>query len=255
MKKYQLALSLFVVCIAVNLSTSVSFAASGPIKVIAFGDSITAGMFRTASNFRRCTHDGSTGPTLLCRGNGIVNKGGYVPFLADQLDDEGYSATVYNWGISGDLTSGMLNRMNSVMNSSPSDYIAIMGGANDARRNYSRSLIIFNYKEMIKKALEAEVIPLIGTVTPNLENSQFKVRVESYNVEIRKIADSITCGSSLADQGIKLANFDAYDSGDLLHVGPVGNQRMADEWLTAIENVRNCVNIAPIISLLLLDDD
>lgn len=259
MKKRQYLLSFIFSLIITNVATHNSFAASEQIKVIAFGDSITAGLFRTTSNFRLCTHDGSTGPTVVCIGNGIVNRGGYVSFLADQLESNGFDATVYNWGISGDRTSGMVNRVNSVLAATPSDYIAIMGGANDARNNFSRSLIIFNYNEMINSALNANVVPLIGTVTPNFENTQFQLRVESYNVEIREIAEQVGCEGSLADQHAALANFNIYTSGDFLHVGSAGNERMATEWFSSIQNAIDCstntgFNIAPILNTLLLGD-
>ena len=207
MKKYQHFLFFILTFVATTVAIPNSFAASERARVIAFGDSITAGLFRTTSNFRLCTHDGSTGPTVVCIGNGIANSGGYASFLNNQLDNSGFDATVFNWGISGDRTSGMVNRINSVLAATPSDYIAIMGGANDARNNFSRSIIIFNYNEMINSALNANVIPLIGTVTPNFENSQFRIRVESYNDEIREIAEQFGCAGSLADQHAALANF------------------------------------------------
>ncbi len=222
------------------------------IRVIAFGDSITAGLYRNSNGtYLYC---GATGQTSssdpTCIGNGRVNRGGYTSDLADLINAEGDTGVVYNWGVNGERTSSMVNRINSVMNATPSDYIAIMGGANDAYANVSRTTVAFNIGVMIDQANARDTFPLVATVTPNQSTGSLDARVQSYNPSIIALQNSKKF--SLADQYTKLvSNFNAYHSGDKLHFNSAGNSRMADEWFASLPE--DNVNAAAPILLLLLD--
>lgn len=225
-------------------------------KVIAFGDSITSGMFRTADNFRICTHNGASGTTIECRINGLVNLGGYAPYLANLLTTEDSGAvSVFNWGYSGELTFQMVNRINTVMAATPSDYIAIMGGANDAFANFSSEMVRFNLDQMIASARDRGVTPVVATVTPDWIDSVKQLKVIDINTRIRSLLEEREV--TLADQYERLiGNFTAYHSGDLLHLNDAGNQQLAIEWDKAIREAETAANtskanLSPIYQLLL----
>lgn len=239
----------FTVCVFSQLLLANAWAQT---KVIAFGDSITSGMFRTADNFRVCSHNGASGTTTECRINGSVNIGGYAPYLANSLTvEEGTFATVYNWGYSGELTFQMVNRINTVMNATPADYIAIMGGANDAFANFSSELVQFNIDQMITSARNKNITPIVATVTPNWMDGTKQLKVIDINVRIRSLLEERKV--QLADQYERLIpNFSAYQSGDFLHLNDLGNRQLAIEWIEAIQESRiPSMTLAPIYQLLL----
>lgn len=220
-------------------------------KIIAFGDSITSGMFRTADNFRICSHNGASGTNVECRINGSANIGGYAPYLASSLTaEEGTAATVYNWGYSGELTYQMVNRINAVMATTPGDYIAIMGGANDAFLNFSSASVRFNIDQLITSAQNSRITPIVATVTPNWIDGTKQLKVIDINVGIRSLL--VERKVQLADQYARLlSNFPAYQSGDYLHLNDAGNRQLAIEWLEAIKKSRTAsITLAPIYQLL-----
>lgn len=246
-RKQQIVIA-FIICVFNQLLLANAWAQT---KVIAFGDSITSGMFRTADNFRVCSHNGASGPTTECRINGEVNLGGYAPYLASSLTvEEGVSAVVYNWGYSGELTYQMVNRIDSVMLATPSKYIAIMGGANDAYANFSSELVRFNIDQLITSAKSRNITPIVATVTPNWIDGVKQLKVIDINVGIRSLLEERNI--QLADQYERLlGNFPAYQSGDYLHLNDAGNRQLAIEWFEAIQESRiSSITLAPIYQLL-----
>lgn len=231
----------------------VSGLATAQIRIVALGDSITAGMERTPNNFRFCNNDGSSGFGVECFGRGVVNRGAYLPQLANLLRAQGETPTIYNWGVSGERTNSMAGRISSLLTTFQPDFVTIMGGANDAYSNFSAGTTYFNVDRMITFAELQDVIPVVATVTPNLTSSSLSSRVQSYNAAIRQLVEERNV--ALADQyGALISNFSANQSGDFLHINGTGNIKMAAEWNVAIVKARAIAGstaIAPIISLLL----
>jgi len=228
------------------MNISVSNAQTQPLVIAALGDSITAGLMRDNRPVITCPHSNSN-----CDGNGAVNFGGYAPFLATKLTNEGFFANVLNWGYSGAKTSEIVNRVSSIISSSSPTHMTIMLGANDAVFNISSTTVKFNIEMMARNAMSKNVIPILGTVTPDPRTSTFQANINAINADIRELSQQLEV--PLADQFTKMnENFALYHSGDLKHFNNIGNEKMADEWFDAIETVlKKKFNISPIINLLL----
>jgi acyl-CoA thioesterase-1 len=91
--------------------------------ILAFGDSLTAGY-------------------------GVPHGSGYPELLQTKLDDDGYHYHVVNAGISGDTTSGGLNRLHMALETKPAVVILELGG-NDGLRGLPVADTRANLDEMI----------------------------------------------------------------------------------------------------------
>lgn len=139
-------------------------------RIIAFGDSITAGR-----------------PYSDLIGAGRQGYGGYGPVLEQLLSDSSIKSYVYNWGWGGETTDRGVNRIDTVLASQNSDYVLIMEGTNDQWFGVSAQTTAFNLGIMIDKCLESGRIPLLGNLTPadRDENNQIP---EYYNPAIADVA-------------------------------------------------------------------
>ena len=125
---------------------SVEGAVSAPkntraLKVMALGDSLTAGYGLTA-------HDG------------------FVPRLEAALKAEGYNVTIINAGVSGDTTAGGKARFEWSLAEKP-DAVLLELGANDALRGLSPAASEANLDAMLKVLKERKIpVLLIGMKSP-----------------------------------------------------------------------------------------
>ena len=101
-----------------------------------------------------------------------------------------------NRGISGDITFGVLERLQEVINRKPSK-VFILIGINDISRNIPDSLILRNYKKMIQRIREGSKKTQIYFYTMLPVNASFEKFKNHYgkdehilylNEEIRKLA-------------------------------------------------------------------
>ena len=98
--------------LAVTLLAAISGAAyAAPVKILAFGDSLTAGY-------------------------GLPEGDGFVPQLQQALEKMGREVTVINGGLSGDTTAGGLSRLDWMLADKP-DVVILELGANDMLRGLS----------------------------------------------------------------------------------------------------------------------
>lgn len=119
-------------------------------KIVAFGDSITAGY------------------PYLKTGDGCTNCGGYEPFLQYFLDWEGKGKTVYNYGVSGEyLTFEGVNRIDTVMAAERPDYVLLMEGTNDLSLYVDPATVAYNVYYVAYKILLWGGKPVVGTITPD----------------------------------------------------------------------------------------
>ncbi|MEO7796021.1 MAG: GDSL-type esterase/lipase family protein, partial [Thermoanaerobaculia bacterium] len=121
---------------------------------LAFGDSITGGYGDTSSL-----------------------GGGYTLRLQRWLRQEGYDATVENYGVGGETTSSGLSRIDSVL-AQGGDFLLLMEGTNDISQRVGIESIRFNLDEMGSRAealgmiaVHASVIPRIPTAPVDSGNS------------------------------------------------------------------------------------
>lgn len=105
MHRYLLAtLTLAVTLLAANCGTAMA----APVRILAFGDSLTAGY-------------------------GLPEGDGFVPQLQQALEKMGREVTVINGGVSGDTTAGGLSRLDWMLAEKP-DFVILELGANDMLR-------------------------------------------------------------------------------------------------------------------------
>ena len=236
------------------------------LELLTFGDSITAGLRRSSSGVISCPEGVAFAPALfsdfdglVCNGEGAEGVGGYQPTLKSSLEDLGYTPLVYNYGFSGLLTSEMVGLTSPFLAAEPnSDYVLVMGGANDAFRDVSTSTVNFNIQSMIRTICRRDMIPVITTVTRRQSSSTINNTVISYNNAINQIGNPSDCSGRniqliTADQ--YNATIDASNYSDGLHLTGIGNLNMANEWFRALglPSLLNNSSFLPSIYLLLND--
>lgn len=127
------------------LLTMASIVAEGsPKKIIAFGDSLTAGY-------------------------GLNADSSYPAQLQKILDQNKIDARVINAGVSGDTTTAGLNRLDWVL-SQGADIVILCLGANDAFQGISPKVTESNLDSMVKKILSRKSKVILGGMKapPNL---------------------------------------------------------------------------------------
>jgi lysophospholipase L1-like esterase len=128
-----------------------------------------------------------------------------IVFLGDSLTDYCnwnellQRNDVANRGVAGDTTEGLLNRLSSLKELNPSK-IFILIGINDIQRNVDKSIIVNNYKQIIKEIKQSLpdskiYIESILYVNPEKYNTKFykdgkKINevVEEVNAELKNLA-------------------------------------------------------------------
>ncbi|HET8577522.1 MAG TPA: arylesterase [Methylomirabilota bacterium] len=110
---------------ALALIATVSGAAAQERVIVAFGDSLTAGL-------------------------GVPVELSYPSLLAERLKAEGYAYRVVNAGVSGDTTAGGLRRVDWALRLRP-DIVIVELGANDALRGQDLALVRENLDLVIAR--------------------------------------------------------------------------------------------------------
>ena len=96
-------------------------------KVIAFGDSLTAGF-------------------------GLTEKESYPYLLQKKLESDGYKYEVINAGVSGDTSLGGLERVDWVLEQEKAEILILELGANDLLRGVPVKIMKNNLEKIIQKA-------------------------------------------------------------------------------------------------------
>lgn len=111
-------------------------------KIVAFGDSLTAGF-------------------------GLLEKESYPYLLQERLRADGYDYEVINAGVSGDTTLGGLERIDWVLEMENIKILILELGANDLMRGVPAAKVKANLDTMIKKAKAKNVrVLLCGMLAP-----------------------------------------------------------------------------------------
>ena len=123
---------------------------SGKPKIIAFGDSLTAGF-------------------------GLAEKESYPYLLQQRLKADGYDYEVINAGVSGDTSLGGLERIDWVLEQDNVQILILELGANDLLRNIPVAKMKRNLSEIIKKAQAKKVqVLLCGMLAPPTMGAQYQ---------------------------------------------------------------------------------
>lgn len=115
---------------------------SGRLKIVAFGDSLTAGF-------------------------GLTEKESYTYLLQEKLRADGYDYEVINAGVSGDTSLGGLERIDWVLKEDNIKILILELGANDLLRGLSPAKMRSNLDEIIRKAKAKNIkVLLCGMLAP-----------------------------------------------------------------------------------------
>ncbi|HAA45900.1 MAG: acyl-CoA thioesterase I [Halomonas sp. 54_146] len=136
------------------------------------------------------------GPTLLVMGDslsaayGIEREEGWVSLLAERLDDD---AQVINASISGETTSGGLQRFTELLGQRQPDIVLLELGGNDGLRGLAPNQMQANLASMIEQSQDAgaQVLLLGIDIPPNYGQAYrdaftgvFRSLAEEYDVAL-----------------------------------------------------------------------
>ena len=125
-------------------------AAQGRKKIIAFGDSLTAGF-------------------------GLAEKESYPYLLQQKLRSDGYDYEVVNAGVSGDTSLGGLERSDWVLDQENAEILILELGANDMLRGMPPARMKQNLDKIIKKAKARNIdVLLCGMLAPPTAGSNYQ---------------------------------------------------------------------------------
>lgn len=112
-----------------------------------------------------------------------------IMMLGDSITDEGewselWQEVVQNRGISGDTTSGVLDRLNTVSSNIKEVYIMI--GVNDIMRGTKFEVVFDNYKKIV------EFFQKLG-IKINIQSTLYigESRKKDFNIEVEKLNSSL----------------------------------------------------------------
>ena len=140
-----------------------------------------------------------------------------IMMLGDSITDEGewselWGKVVQNRGISGDTTSGVLDRLYTLNPNTKSVFIMI--GVNDIMRGVSEDIVFENYKKIIKFFQEKNIDVVIQSTLYIGESRKqnFNVKIEKLNQNLEEFAKKnnivfINLNPIFAPQKTLLKNF------------------------------------------------
>ena len=137
-------LTVFLFCLLFSARIASSNPSVEPIKILAFGDSLIAGM-------------------------GLNSRNSFPEQLAYALKKDGYEVVVINAGVSGDTTAGGVARVDWVMRVKP-DLVILELGANDGLRGIKPAVTKKNLEIIIRRihAKGAQVLLAGMRAPPNM---------------------------------------------------------------------------------------
>ncbi len=147
---------------AANSNVKPGFSESDKRKIVAFGDSLTAGF-------------------------GLLENESYPYLLQQKLKADGYDYEVLNAGVSGDTTAGGLERIDWSLDQKNVQILILELGANDLLRGMSPAQMKENLDKMIRKAKAKNVqVLLCGMLSPPSMGAQYQA---DYINAFRDLAD------------------------------------------------------------------
>jgi acyl-CoA thioesterase-1 len=140
------------------VAAPLAFAAEPP-RIVALGDSLTAGY-------------------------GLAAEHALPVRLAAKLKSEGIESTIINAGVSGDTTAGGLARLDWVLGDKP-DILILELGANDALRGLDPKLTRANLDRILARLKEAKVkVLLVGMLAPTNFGPEYKQEFDAIYPEL-----------------------------------------------------------------------
>jgi acyl-CoA thioesterase-1 len=175
-------------------------------KIVAFGDSLTAGL-------------------------GVSAEESYPAQLQRRLDEAGYRYRVVNAGVSGDTTAGGVRRVNWVLNSRPSIVILELGG-NDGLRGIDPDQTKANLEQIIKRLQATGVtVVLAGIKLPPNYGADYISRFEAIYPELARTYHLVLIPFFLEGVATKTA----LNQADGIHPTGPGYQVIVDHLIPVLE--------------------
>lgn len=135
--------------------------ASEPIRILAYGDSLTAGL-------------------------GLAEQDTLPTRLADALNKMGRPVTMINGGVSGDTTADGVSRLDWALADKPQIMVLALG-ANDMLRGLDPKITRANLEAIIQKTKAAGVeIVLAGMLSPPNLGAEYKAAFDAIYPELAK---------------------------------------------------------------------
>lgn len=195
-----------------------------PVRILAFGDSITRGFGDT---------------NVDCE---IGEARGYPPRVESLLAGVGTDVDFVNAGICGEQTAAGLSRIEDELIASDSDIVVIMEGTNDVSGFVSLESMLFNVGAMADRAELLDVRPVMLSVIPRgpgagLDESNAKTGAFALQLREQSLSRNRTFGDPFGDF-IDLANlFEIfYGVDDPFHPNAIGYNRLASIIRIPIES-------------------
>lgn len=143
----------FVGAALLALAVSAGAAQAAPVKILAFGDSLTAGY-------------------------GVAPEDAYPVKLQAALKAKGYDVQIINAGVSGDTTAGGIARLDWALGDHP-DYALVELGANDALRGLDPADAQANLDRILTGLKQAKVkVLLMGMLAPRNWGADYAQRFD-----------------------------------------------------------------------------
>jgi acyl-CoA thioesterase-1 len=162
MQMFRIKFFFIWVCFVTFLN--VHYSASGAkIRILAFGDSLTAG-------YR------------------LEKSRAYPAQLEQKLKAQGFDAEVLNAGVSGDTSSQALRRVEWVLKKGPFDSVLVCIGANDGLRNQPIEQLEKNLNQIIQKFLDQNIkVILFDMKIPVNLNAEYRKSFEDVYARVAKL--------------------------------------------------------------------
>lgn len=179
----------------------------------------------------------SLAANISCFGDSITlgvgsNTGGYPTKLSALLNGNSRPAVVANYGKGGENTTSGKARFDSVLAAFPANIVLIMEGRNDIPLGLSVNTTEYNLGRIILRAKNANVIPIISTLTPSTEYGAWTLIPDVINPMIKRVAS--TNAITLVDN--YAATLPAWGANfpDELHPNDAGYQIIAETWYATL---------------------
>jgi lysophospholipase L1-like esterase len=155
------------------------------------------------------------------------------------------SVIIINFGVNGDSTSGMLQRLNSYIAQNNPDYVIIWGGINDLFIGIQPEEIMENLKILYRKTMNIGAKPIACTLTSVIGIDNAIPLIKKLNDMIFKHCsdESILIADLFSTTSDKKGRLLEKLSSDGIHLTQLGNERVAHTIYTDVIS-----NILPEIS-------
>lgn len=210
---------------------------SAAVKIVAFGDSITAGVYYLLNSGEGCR----------------CPEEGYEVQLEEQMDFAGYRLLeVYNYGVPGERTSAGSLRIDGVLDIENPDYVLLLEGTNDLSNTDPSTpyTVTDNLSDMVEKVLDSGATPILATLTPATSPTGSLKNITGTNELIRSLWDQKVQDDKkvlFADlYAAVVGNWDNLSDDDLLHPNQAGYGVIAETWGAVLQ--QDLINIDLAIS-------